>query len=561
MVATYKATALGPLIIPPANFTGDPNQVAAALAGITGQLGNWSLRVSGLMNTLLQAGGVITNGMLLIGDTATGKFDLGTLATTGGATITNGAGTITINASGPGLSAPNPGTSGGVVYYNTTTTLASSALLTLNQLVLGGGVGGAPATLGSLGTTATLLHGNAAGIPSFGAVVLTTDVSGTLPVANGGTGRATFPNNSVLLGEGTAGFNSVPGGTLGIPLIGQGAADPAFGTALVLGGGTGNNTLTAHSVLIGETQSPIGQVGPSSTTGAPLCSGGAAADPAFTTQWTFTSTQGTANYNASSTLPAFTGQLQLAAADGNTTRMVLDTAATFSEIFARRSEGTIGTPLATGAGQFIFSLGGRGYTGAAYTIAKVAINFLTKTNTWSSTDQGSQITFQTTPDASTVIATVATFKNEGCSLQGTTTNDSASAGFIGEYASAIILLANEVSINAAANVVTLSLTAGDWNVWGELWIDNSTGGATLSGKTNAWISTTSATAPTTPADATAKASYDSTALTSGTAVIVLPVGPVRVSLGSTTNVFLGGLATVSAGTANGYGILKARRVR
>ena len=63
------------------------------------------------------------------------------------------------------------GTSGGVPYFSSNTTMASSALLALDQLVLGGGVGNAPFTLGSLGTTTTVLHGNAAGIPSFGPVI------------------------------------------------------------------------------------------------------------------------------------------------------------------------------------------------------------------------------------------------------------------------------------------------------------------------------------------------------------------------------------------------------
>jgi hypothetical protein len=43
-------------------------------------------------------------------------------------------------------------------------------------------------TLGSLGTTTTVLHGNNAGVPSFAAVSLTADVSGILPVPNGGIG-------------------------------------------------------------------------------------------------------------------------------------------------------------------------------------------------------------------------------------------------------------------------------------------------------------------------------------------------------------------------------------
>jgi hypothetical protein len=41
------------------------------------------------------------------------------------------------------------------------------------------------------GTATTLLHGNAAGNPTFGPVALTTDVSGILPLANGGTGSST----------------------------------------------------------------------------------------------------------------------------------------------------------------------------------------------------------------------------------------------------------------------------------------------------------------------------------------------------------------------------------
>lgn len=45
----------------------------------------------------------------------------------------------------------------------------------------------ASAQFANQGTTTTVLHGNAAGNPSFTAVSLTADVSGTLPVANGGT--------------------------------------------------------------------------------------------------------------------------------------------------------------------------------------------------------------------------------------------------------------------------------------------------------------------------------------------------------------------------------------
>lgn len=62
-------------------------------------------------------------------------------------------------------------TSGGIPYFSSISAESSSALLTANAIMLGGGAGTAPATLGSLGTTTTVLHGNAAGAPTFGAIV------------------------------------------------------------------------------------------------------------------------------------------------------------------------------------------------------------------------------------------------------------------------------------------------------------------------------------------------------------------------------------------------------
>ena len=80
------------------------------------------------------------------------------------------------------------GTSGGIPYFSGTTTWASSGALTASALVLGGGAGAAPTPMGSLGSTTTVLHGNVAGAPTFAAVSLTADITGTLGVANGGTG-------------------------------------------------------------------------------------------------------------------------------------------------------------------------------------------------------------------------------------------------------------------------------------------------------------------------------------------------------------------------------------
>lgn len=78
------------------------------------------------------------------------------------------------------------GTSGGIIGFTSTTARSSSVLLTQHALIVGGGAGATPTPVASIGTTTTVLHGNASGDPTFSAVVLTTDVSGVLPVANGG---------------------------------------------------------------------------------------------------------------------------------------------------------------------------------------------------------------------------------------------------------------------------------------------------------------------------------------------------------------------------------------
>lgn len=131
-------------------------------------------------------------------------------ATSGAVTV---AGTLIVGNGGTGLSA---GTSGGVPYFSSTSAMLSSAALTSNALVLGGGAGAAPAPLASLGTTTTVLHGNAAGAPTFGAVSLTADVSGTLPNTNGGTGQSSaFTQYGVTYASTTSVLATTANGTTG----------------------------------------------------------------------------------------------------------------------------------------------------------------------------------------------------------------------------------------------------------------------------------------------------------------------------------------------------------
>ena len=88
---------------------------------------------------------------------------------------------------------------GTVTPVSSGTVTHSTGALTASAVIVGNGAGDIKA-LASLGTTTTLLHGNAAGLPTFGAVALAADVSGDLPFANFVQATAA----SKLVGRGSA---------------------------------------------------------------------------------------------------------------------------------------------------------------------------------------------------------------------------------------------------------------------------------------------------------------------------------------------------------------------
>lgn len=82
------------------------------------------------------------------------------------------------------------------------------------------------------------------------------------------------------LGTGT-GFGAACPSTTGIPLVSNGAAaNPIFGTAQVVGGGTGRTTLTASNVLVGDGTNQVALVAPGVADGC-LTSTGTATNPTF----------------------------------------------------------------------------------------------------------------------------------------------------------------------------------------------------------------------------------------------------------------------------------------
>lgn len=138
--------------------------------------------------------------------------------------------------------------------------------------------------------------------------------------------------------------------------------------------------------------------------------------------------------------------------------------------------------------------------------------------------------------------------------QGTKNADNATAGYVGEVISSCVTAASGTTLSngTAANITSVSLTAGDWNV-------DALGGltGTLTGTDfQAGVSATSGTLGT-KGDDTAETPTTSTAL----ADVTLAVPGVRKNVSSTTTVYLVEQASFSVGTAKGYGCIKARRAR
>lgn len=140
-------------------------------------------------------------------------------------------------------------------------------------------------------------------------------------------------------------------------------------------------------------------------------------------------------------------------------------------------------------------------------------------------------------------------------IAGTTTNDSAAAGYIGEFVSSLVAVGSPVSLtnNTTANVASISLTAGDWDVEGNINFSGST--ATITGGIGA-ISTASVTTPSDGSEV-----YDATATTLLTETSSITMPRKRISIAATTTVYLVARKSFSAGTVVAFGSINARRVR
>jgi hypothetical protein len=187
-------------------------------------------------------------------------------------------------------------TSGGIPYFNSTTQASSSALLTLNSPILGGGAGGSPFTATFLTTDAiSQLNVGVAGAAASGAVNYVGSTSGSraitvpavagsatpiaLPSTNGVSGQAVTvtsganeqwgyttlavaPNNTPAIGgEALTAYNSATGAFTQAAFGGGGSAFPVTVSGTVTSGGIPcftSTTTEETSTLLAATNIVVG---------------------------------------------------------------------------------------------------------------------------------------------------------------------------------------------------------------------------------------------------------------------------------------------------------------
>lgn len=210
----FRVTSAGEIKSTSATFTGamSAGSLAGTAATGSGASGTWGISITGdaasvdgkSFGTFSAAGGVLYA-------TSTTAAS-GTAAGTSGQPLLSGAagaptwGTLGAGAGGTGQTTYAVGD---ILYASASTTLSKLADVATGNALVSGGVNTAP---------------------SWGKIGLTTHVSGTLPIANGGTNSTATPTDGgIAFGNGTS-FAFTAAGTSGQFLKSDGANDPGWAT-------------------------------------------------------------------------------------------------------------------------------------------------------------------------------------------------------------------------------------------------------------------------------------------------------------------------------------------
>jgi hypothetical protein len=451
-----------------------------------------------------------------------------------------------------------------------------SALATANSGVLVTSSSGVPSILAA-GTTGQVLQASTAGTPAWSTPTYPTasGTSGLFLISNGTNNvysTSTIPTsagataNKVLLSNGTNYVLSTPtfpnaSATSGKIIVSDGtnwiASTPTFPNA----------SATARKIIVSDGTNWLAST---ETYAVPGTSGNVLTSDG--TNWISSPSTGTGTVNS-----GLINQLAYYAAAGTTLSGLsivnsagLTTTAggvptwvaatgTGSPVFA--TSPTIAAPTLTGntiytglrvannndglldnTGQAALAIANSGGTGINYFTLVTAIT-------------GVAPIFAATGGDANVLLDLRGKGTSGVAIQGTTAAGNATAGYVGEFVSSSVLSASAISIstNTAKNLTTISLTAGDWDVWGNVsFLAASTTVMTFG---IAWVSSTSATLP----DSSLRSIWGGN-ITGPNNIGVLALQQ-RFSLSGTTTIYISGYSSFATSTMTMCGNIFARRVR
>jgi hypothetical protein len=188
-----------------------------------------------------------------------------------------------------------------------------------------------------------------------------------------------------------------------------------------------------------------------------------------------------------------------------------------------------------------------------------SVDVVLKGSTGSGTFVGSNSPTLVTPILGAASATSISFSSTS-GIIGVTDSTNAATGSVGEFVNSNVLLASAISLTTAtsANITSISLTAGDWDVFGNVGCTGNA--ATLVQSIAGWVSSTSATAP------DASLICGPSLGTTGVAIFAqtyycFSVFQQRFSLAGTTTIYLSVNSTFSVNSCSAFGTISARRRR
>lgn len=413
-------------------------------------------------------------------------------------------------------------------------------------------------------------------------------IAGT-SLALGGTNNALVASNGGIVWSDASKLNILSGtATANLPLLSGSTATPSWGAfALSLGGAlttAGAHTLSGAFASTFTFTNTTSVTFPTSGTLATTSQipTGAALTKTDDTNVTLTlgGSPTTALVNAASLTLGWTGQLgltrggtnaSLTASNGGiiystaSAMAVLSGTATANQVLLSGSSttpawSTATYPATTTINQLLYSNAANTITGLATGNSAVLITSSGGVPSLSTTlPSGIAATNMnlTTPTLGAASATSLTFSST-TGIVGTTTNDNAASGSVGQFVSSVVTSGSPTSISSATatDLTSISLGAGDWDVFGNINF-RAAAGTTVT-YLICWLSSSSASIP----DPSLYSSFVyGTATVPALASQGLVAPSMRFSLSTTTTIYITGYTVFGVSTMAMCGGIYARRRR